>query len=448
MSDTTYARSARPSATGRLQRFTLPNGLRVVLAPEPGTGVCAVGLRYGVGFRNDPPKRPGLVHLLEHLMFRGRPGTSGAPGAAGIPGPAGGYANAATGQDSTDFHQVVPAGLLAGTLAAEHERMAGPRPDAAALDTERDVVAEEIRRNVTGRPYGGFPKSLLPPLLYRSYAHTHDGYGDMAALADVTPQECQDFFDRHHCPGNAVLTVAGGFEPETVRRLIGRRFGDLPARPVPPGDAPPEPEPVTDRYARHTDPLAPLPAVCVGYRLPDPAADLTGYLAHVLLAALVEQRLRERLVARENTAVAVTAGCGLVGGPFAARHPVTLACTVTHTEAIGTEEVVGALDAELAALAGPGPDPDELLVVANRWISGLLRHHDAPHVRVRSLGAFELIHADAALYARVPRLLAATTPAAAVRAARRLCDAHRAVLTLVPESRRPRTPLPHREALG
>ncbi|MFF9351844.1 M16 family metallopeptidase [Streptomyces sp. NPDC014734] len=449
MSDPAYGAAAAlaSTTTDRLRRFTLPNGLRVVLAPERGTGVCAVGLRYGVGFRSDPPGRPGLAHLLEHLMFRRR-SRPGGPG-SDVPdraGPAGGYANAATGQDSTDFHQVVPAGLLESALAAERDRMAGPPPGAAALAAEREVVAEEIRRNVTGRPYGGFPKSVLPPLLYRDHAHTHDGYGDPETLARVTPQECRDFFDRHHVPGNAVLTVVGGFDPEAARRLIERRFGDLPARPVPATALPPEPEPTADRYGRHTDPLAPLPAVCVGYRLPDPVADLPGYLAHVLLAALVEQRLRERLVTRENTAVAVTAGCGLVGGAFAARHPVTLACTVTHTESIGTRETVDALDTELAALATHGPGPDELLLVANRWISGLLRHHDEPHARARSLGTFELLHGDATLHRRVPRLLASTAPAATAAAARRLSDSHRAVLTLVPRDDRPRPPSPGREA--
>ncbi|MEV0781789.1 pitrilysin family protein [Streptomyces sp. NPDC050423] len=428
------------AATGRIRRFTLPNGLRVVLAPEHGTGVCAVGLRYGVGFRSDPPGRAGLAHLLEHLMFRRRT----RPGAPGATEPAGGYANAATGQDSTDFYHVVPAGLLGSALATQRGRMDAPPPDAAVLATELDIVAEEIRRNITGRPYGGFPKTVLPPLLYRTYANTHDGYGDMEALGHVTPQECRDFFERHHAPGNAVLTVIGAFEPLATRQLIERKFDDVPARPVPSWEAPCEPEQVTDRQGRHTDPLAPLPAVCVGYRLPDPVADLNGYLAHVLLAALVEQRLRERLVRRENRAVAVTAGCGLIGGAFAARHPVTLACTVTHTERMGAGEVRGALDTELAALAADGPAPDELRVVANRWISGLLRHHDAPHARVRALGAFELFHSDAALYERVPRLLATTSTAATAEAAARLRDAHRAVLTLAPQepARRTQPPVP------
>ncbi|MFG2310759.1 M16 family metallopeptidase [Streptomyces sp. NPDC048566] len=417
---------ARPA--GRLHRLTLPNGLRVVLAPEPGTGVCAVGLRYGVGFRSDPPERAGLAHLLEHLMFRRRPHT-GDPGGRV---PAGGTANAATGPDATDFHHVVPSGFLEGALAAERARMAGPPADASALTVERAVVAEEVRRNVTGRPYGGFPKSLLPPLLYSDDAHTHDGYGEADVLAQVTPEECRAFFDRHHVPGNAVLTVIGGFAAEPTRRLVERMFGDVPFRPAPARSLPSEPTPGAGRRGWHTDPLAPLPAVSVGYRLPDPVADLPGYLAHVLLAAVLEQRLRDRLVRRDNTAVAVTAGCGLVGGAFATRHPVTLACTVTHTPRIGTPEVEAALDTALAGLAARGPTPDELLVVANRWIGGLLRRNDDPRARVRSLGAFELLHSDAGLHDRVPRLLADTSPAAVGGAARRLRDTDRAVLTLIP----------------
>ncbi|KIE28824.1 hypothetical protein LK08_01060 [Streptomyces sp. MUSC 125] len=428
----------------------MDNGLRVVLAPEPGTGVCAVGVHYGVGFRSDPPGRAGLAHLLEHLMFRRRTGPGGA-GAAGAP--AGGYANAATRPDSTDFHQVVPAALLPDALAAEHDRMAGPVPAPADLAAELDVIAEEIRRNVTGRPYGGFPKSRLPPLLYGDHANAHDGYGDTAVLRRLTPAECRAFFDRHHTPSNAVLTVVGDVSPEAARHAVERRFADLPPRPfTPPAPAANDPardEPEqdgagngrhVDRYGRHTDPLAPLPAVSVGYQLPDPAADLPGHLAHVLLAALLESRLRARLVTRERTAVAVTADCGLVGGPFAARHPVTFACTVTHPETTGTEAVVHALDDELHTLASDGPAPGELRLAARRWVSDLLRQHDAPHVRVRSLGAFELLYGDASLHHRVPGLLAATSVAQTAEAARRLRAAPRAVLTLTPG----RAPRPQR----
>ncbi|MEU6279003.1 pitrilysin family protein [Streptomyces sp. NPDC047028] len=417
--------------TGSLSRFTLHNGLRVVLAPEPGTGVCAVGVHYGAGFRADPPGRAGLAHLLEHLMFRRRTGPGGTTGGV----PAGGYANAATRADSTDFHQVVPAALLPDALAAERDRMAGPRPTAADLAAELDVVAEEIRRNVTGRPYGGFPKVPLPPLLYGDYANTHDGYGDPDVLRRVGPEECRDFFDRHHAPGNAVLTVVGDVSPEAARGLVERRFGDLPARPFTPAPVRDEPAPDSDRYGRYTDPLAPLPAVSVGYRLPDPAVDLPGYLTHVLLAALLEHRLRARLVTRERAAVAVTADCGLVGGPFAARHPVTFACTVTHPETTRAETAVDALDTELHALASEGPGPGELRLVARRWISGLLRGHDAPHARVRSLGAFELLHGDASLHHRIPALLAATPPTDTAAAARHLRDTHRAILTLTPARR-------------
>lgn len=411
-----------------LQRFTLPNGLRVVLAPERGAGAVAVGVQYGVGFRSEPPGRAGFAHLMEHLVFHGATGPGG-----------GGHTNAATRPDSTDFYQVAAGSALESMLGTEADRMRGPLITEQTLRNERSVVAEEIRRNITGRPYGGFPKFALPPLLYRTFPNSHDGYGDAARLGEVTVEQCRAFFASHYTPGNAVLTVAGGFDPDTARAVAVRHFGPLPARATAPPPDLHEPAPAGELHGEHIDPLAPLAAVCVAYRLPDPGADLSGYLAHVLLAALLEQRLRDRLVLREGVAVAVSAGCGLIGGPFAARHPVALTCTVTHAPGPGpgpgAPGATAALDAELTELADRGPDDEELLIAANRWVSGLLRSHDALDARLRSLGSFELLYGDAALHSRIPGLLTATSAAAVAGAARRLLGRGRAVLTLTPGGR-------------
>lgn len=411
-----------------LQRFTLPNGLRVVLAPEQGAGAVAVGVQYGVGFRSEPPGRAGFAHLMEHLAFHGATGPGG-----------GGHTNAATRPDSTDFYQVAAGSALEPMLVTEADRMRGPLITEETLRNEKSVVAEEIRRNITGRPYGGFPKFALPPLLYRAYANSHDGYGDAARLGEVTVEQCQAFFESHYTPGNAVLTVAGGFDPDSARASAARHFGPLPARATAPPPDLHEPEPAGELSGEHLDPLAPLPAVCVAYRLPDPGTDLPGYLAHVLLAALLEQRLRDRLVRWEGTAVHVGAGCGLIGGPFAARHPVTLTCTVTHVRTPGAGHgapgTTAALDAELTELADRGPAGEELLIAANRWVSGLLRSHDVLDTRLRSLGSFELLYGDAALHSRIPGLLTATTATGVADAARRLLGSGRAVLTLAPGGR-------------
>ncbi|MEU1291975.1 insulinase family protein [Streptomyces sp. NPDC005840] len=427
------------AAAAGIRRISLPNGLQVLLAPEAAGSCVAVAAHYRVGFRSDPVGRPGLAHLLEHLMFR-RGKTDGVHPVERV----GGHRNAATGPDVTDFHQVGPAEALEAMLADEAARMRDLDLDERALRAEKNVVADEIRRNVTDRPYGGFPKAVLPPLLYRTYANVHDGYGDAAALAPATVEECRAFFTRHHTPGNALLTVAGAFDPDTAARLAARHFATVPARTsVAPPDLD-EPEPAAECHGSHHDPLAPLPAVCVGYRLPDPGADLPAHLAHVLLAAVLEERLRERLVAREGVAVAVTVACGLIGGPFAARHPVTLACTVTLTAGAEHRRATDAVDAELGLLARHGPSADEHLVATRRWTASLLRGHDSLLARLRSLATFELLHSDAALHHRVPLLAAAVTPADTARAATRLRTSARAILTLpvAPPSASPTPPTP------
>ncbi|MER6525835.1 pitrilysin family protein [Streptomyces sp. NPDC001508] len=417
----------------RLRRRTLPNGLRVLLVPEHTGNCVGVAVHYRVGFRSDPPGHDGLAHLLEHLMFQRADRADRAHAVER----AGGYRNAATGPDTTDFHQVGPAGSLESMLATEADRMRGPGIDARTLRTETNVVAEEIRRNITSRPYGGFPKFALPRLLYRTHANAHDGYGDAAGLARTTVEQCQDFFARHYAPGNALLTVVGAFDTGTAEQLVLRHFGAVPARTAARPPLLHEPEPTTELHGRHDDPLAPLPATTIGYRLPDPVADLPGYLAHVLLAAVLEGRLRHRLVLEQRAAVAVTATCGLIGGPFEACHPQTFACTVTQPAGADHQRAVTAVDTELSTLARHGATGEELLVTTRRWISGLLRRHDSLPARLRSLGTFELLHGDAALHTRVSRLAAATDAADIARAAQRLTAAGRAVLTLSPRGPAP-----------
>ena len=105
------------------------------------------------------------------------------------------------------------------------------------LHNQVEVVKEEIRVNVLNRPYGGFPWLLLPPVLFDTFPNAHNGYGDFVDLESATVADAQAFFDRYYAPGNAVLTVAGDFDPDEALRLVERHFGDIPA----PRRCPPRP---------------------------------------------------------------------------------------------------------------------------------------------------------------------------------------------------------------
>jgi predicted Zn-dependent peptidase len=418
-----------------LTRFTLDNGLRVVLAPDETAPVVGVSVHYDVGFRSEPEGRTGFAHLFEHLMFQGSESLEKLAHFRHVQS-SGGTFNGSTHPDYTDYFEVLPAAALERALFLEADRMRAPKLTQENLSNQIDVVKEEIRLNVLNRPYGGFPWILLPPVLYSTFANAHNGYGDFVDLEQATLDDCAAFFDTFYAPANAVLTVAGDFTPDTARKLIEKHFGDVPFRPAPPRRSFAEPPPAGEVRGEHTDPHAPLPALAVGYRMPDPVTELDGYLAHLVLASILSDgdgsRLQQRLVHREPLVTDVGAGAGLFG-PFEAREPDTFSITAIHAPDVSPERVLAALDEELEKLASTQPDEEELAKVTARWASSLHSEHDRLVTRTLALGSFELLYGDAALVYQLADRIAAVTAEDVAAAAKSLRPDSRAVLVVHPE---------------
>ncbi|CAM00421.1 putative Zn-dependent peptidase [Saccharopolyspora erythraea NRRL 2338] len=431
----------------QLHRVTLPNGLRVVLAPDSEgsatTGrspVVGVSVHYDVGFRSEPEGRTGFAHLFEHLMFQGSESLEKLAHFRHVQG-SGGTFNGSTHQDYTDYYQVLPSAALERALFLEADRMRAPKITEENLRNQVDVVKEEIRLNVLNRPYGGFPWILLPPVLYSTFANAHNGYGDFTDLEQATVDDCAAFFDTYYAPGNAVLTVAGDIDVERTTELVHKHFGDVPAREV--GARPSFAEPFTSSELRghHADPRAPLPAVALGYRLPDPVGELDAYLANVVLAAILTDgdasRLQQRMIHQDSLVVDVHAGCGLMGAPLDARDPDTFTLTAIHTPEVGLERVLSAVDEELDRLATEGPTDEELSRVTARWSAGLYREHDRVVSRTLDLGSAELLHGRAELVSELPRRVEQVSAENVSAAAKALRPDARAVLELEPASDAP-----------
>lgn len=425
----------------QLHRVTLPNGLRVVLAPDSPQGgsgpapVVGVSVHYDVGFRSEPEGRTGFAHLFEHLMFQGSESLEKLAHFRHVQG-SGGVFNGSTHQDYTDYFQVLPSAALERALFLEADRMRAPKLTEENLRNQVDVVKEEIRLNVLNRPYGGFPWILLPPVLYSTFANAHNGYGDFTDLEQATVDDCAAFFDTFYAPGNAVLTVAGDFDVEHATELVHKHFGDVPAREVRPRPSFAEPAPTGEVSDEHVDPHAPLPAVALGHRLPDPVGQLDQYLAHLVLAAVLTDgdasRLQQRMVYQEPLVVDVQAGCGLMGAPLDARDPDTFTLTAIHTPEVEVPRVVEAVDRELEQLAGHGPTAEELSRVTARWQASLHREHDRVVSRTLDLGSSELIHGRAELVAELPQRLAQVTADDVAAAAKALRPDNRALLRVRP----------------
>jgi len=420
--------------SSELHRFTLPNGLRVVLAPDPISPVVGVSVHYDVGFRSEPQGRTGFAHLFEHLMFQGSESLEKLAHFRHIQA-SGGTFNGSTHPDYTDYYAVLPSAGLERILFLEADRMRAPKLTEENLRNQIDVVKEEIRLNVLNRPYGGFPWILLPPVLFDSFANAHNGYGDFVDLEQASIADCAEFFDTYYAPANAVLTIAGAVEPDEARELIDRHFGDVPPRPRPDRPSFAEPPPAAERRDQHTDPHAPLPALALGYRVPDPATELDAYLAHLMLSGVLADgdgsRLQQRLVHRDGLVSSVSAGCGLFG-PLEARDPDVFTVTAVHSTEVTADRVLGAVDEEVDRLAGEEPDETELRKVSARWAASLHKEHDRVTSRTLGLGAFELLFGDPGLIYELPGRIAAVTPAAVSAAAKSLRPDSRAVLTVVP----------------
>jgi zinc protease len=416
-------------------RFTLPNGLRVLLAPDPSTPVVAVAVHVDVGFRSEPEGRTGFAHLFEHLMFQGSESLEKLAHFRHVQG-SGGVFNGSTHQDYTDYFEVLPAAALERALFLEADRLRAPRLTEENLRNQVDVVKEEIRLNVLSRPYGGFPWILLPPVLYDTFPNAHNGYGDFSELEQATLDDAAAFFDSYYAPGNVVLTVAGDLAVDEATALVEKHFGDIPERPVPVRGSFAEPMPVTERRRAVPDPRAPLPALALGYRLPDPTADLDGYLAHALLGSVLTDgeaaRLRARLVHGEGIVTDISAGCGLFNTPLDARDPDTFTITAVHPVGVDPDRVVRAVDEELDRLAAGGPDAVELARISARWSASLYHEQDRVMSRTLALGARELLFGRAELAAELPSRLAAVTPAQVAASAGRLRGQGRAVLIVEP----------------
>ncbi|GFH39527.1 insulinase family protein [Streptomyces pacificus] len=422
----------------QLRRLVLDNGLRVLLAPDPVGASIGLAVHYGVGFRTEPRGHTGLAHLFEHLMFQG--GRDAAPGGY-LPEVqrAGGFGDARTRQDVTVYYAAAPASALDMLLALEADRMRAPCISARNLRTQTAVIDEEIRLMVRNRPYGAFPW-VLSRALHTRAENTRDGYGETADLAALDIPLCEKFFADHYGPGNAVVTLTGAFDPSTAERLVRRRFGTLPARPS--VDAPDAHEPLPGEERRLTvaDPHAGLPAVAVGYRMPDPVSERADYLAHLVLAALLGQG-RQALLRRGPTADAemssLSVGCGLFGLPLDTAGPDLLTLFAVHEH--GAEGVLAALDGTLEALAQDEVGAGLLRATTARWAAGALRELGDPGTRAQLLGLRETLFGEAELTQTLPeRVRTGVTGEQVSRAAARLKSSHRAIVRFIPQEAAPR----------
>ena len=227
-----------------IETYRLSNGLLVTLSEDRTAPIVAVNLWYHVGSANERAGRTGFAHLFEHMLFQGSANVA-ANEHFELVQRAGGTLNGSTWLDRTNYYETVPSNQLALALWLEADRMGQllPAMTQEKLDTQRDVVKNERRWSVDNQPYGTWWERL-PALCYpEGHPFHHSLIGSMEDLSAASLDDVATFFRTYYTPDNAVLTVAGDFEPAEARALVERHFGAIPAGggkpPLPPMELPP-----------------------------------------------------------------------------------------------------------------------------------------------------------------------------------------------------------------
>jgi predicted Zn-dependent peptidase len=424
-----------PTTSFPIERLTLSNGLHVVLTPDRSSPVIAVAVVYDVGIRSEPEGRTGFAHLFEHLMFQGSQNLEKLAHFRYVQS-SGGIFNGSTHLDYTNYFETLPSNALERALFLEADRMRSPRITEENLANQISVVKEEIRVNVMNRPYGGFPWLRLPPVMFDTFPNAHDGYGSFVDLQSATVEDAAAFFGTFYAPGNAVLAVSGDLDVPGTVALIDRHFGGIAGRPVPGPRSFVEPALTAERRSEYVDAHAPMPAVALAWRVPDPVTEFEAYLPYVVLAEVLTDgeasRLVERLILTDRAATSVSGYVGFMGDPFDVRDPTAMLLQVHHPPQVRTEAVVRAIDEEVDRLATGGLHPGELRRTQARLASNLLRETDAVLGRALGMAVMEQQRGRAELLNELPALVTAVTDEQVVAAAARLRPERRAALTVLP----------------
>ncbi|HLV25343.1 MAG TPA: pitrilysin family protein [Gemmatimonadales bacterium] len=212
-----------------IHTYQLPNGLFVTLSEDHTTPVVAVNLWYDVGSAHERPGRTGFAHLFEHMLFQGSAHVA-ANEHFELVQRAGGTLNGSTWLERTNYFETVPSNQLAIALWLEADRMGYllPAMTQEKLDTQRDVVKNERRWSMDNQPYGTWWEKLPALVFPPEHPFHHSLIGSMDDLDAASLDDVAGFFRTHYTPDNAVLTIAGDFDPREASALVEKFFGPIP----------------------------------------------------------------------------------------------------------------------------------------------------------------------------------------------------------------------------
>jgi zinc protease len=214
------------------EKYTLPNGLEVILHQDHTTPMVAVDTWYHVGSGDERAGHTGFAHLFEHLMFMGSEHVPTGQFDQLLES-AGGNNNGSTTEDRTNYYETTPSNALPLALYLDSDRMGYliQALDSAKVDLQRNVVKNERRQSVDNVPYGKSDETILAALYPKGHPYSWPVIGSMADLSAATLEDVKSFFRTYYAPNNATLVIAGDFNADSAKMLVKRYFGDIPRGP-------------------------------------------------------------------------------------------------------------------------------------------------------------------------------------------------------------------------
>jgi zinc protease len=412
--------SVLASPPARAQEWKVPtamtklkNGLVIVVSEQHSAPTFGLCISYGIGFRLEPRGRTGFAHLFEHMMFEGTPR---APKGVfdRVIEEGGGWNNADTNFDFTEYIDTAPISALDPVLWLEADRMKGLAFSQTTLDNQRQVVEEEVRVNVLNQPYGGFYWLDLPEKAFDKFPNAHNFYGDFTDLDAATVDDVRNFFHQYYAPNNAVLAVAGDVTPQEVFAKAEKYFGAIPERPVPPRPDVTEAPQTAPRSASEPDRLAKVPALAIGYRMPPRTshqavvAAVAGNLLHNGQASLLYQAL----VKQKKVALSVDGGVNWPNGnPFEYNGPTLMTSLIVYPGNVPVQTVLAAYEEVIHRLGSEGATPAELQRIRAKMRSDWYGQLEIPVERASALSHATLFDGSPARVNQIPDELARVTSA-------------------------------------
>jgi zinc protease len=364
------APSAIALPTIKFEKYTLPNGLVVILSEDHRLPLVSTNIWYHVGPANELPGRTGFAHLFEHMMFEGSkhvPGNSHirfleAAGASDL--------NGTTDFDRTNYFETLPSNQLELTLWLESDRM-GYLPDKldqASLTNQQDVVRNERRQSIENSPYGIVEEGVYHMLFPKSHPYHADVMGSHADIQAAKLEDVRNFFKLYYAPNNASLAIVGDFDPAQAKQLVEKYFGPLKrGAPVPKIDAVTPPIAAERRAVIHDQ--VELPRVYMAWLTSSifKPGDADADLASEILGAGKSSRLYKKLVYEKQIALDVSASQQslILGSVF----EIVVTARPGHT----ADEMEKAVDEELAAFRKNGPTAVELERARNGTETGMIQ---------------------------------------------------------------------------